>query len=96
MAIIDVKSERRKDFIEKFEEKGFIIDKRFSKEEIIESVLPITLDFKTKEIGRIGNVTCAAAALSQGAIKKEDEFWKMLEEGKLCEMEDYQTRLLFL
>lgn len=96
MAIIDVKSERRKDFIERFEEKGFSIDKRFSKEEIIESVLPITLDFKTKEIGRIGNVTCAAAALSQGAIKKEDEFWKMLAREKLCEMEEYQTRLMFL
>ncbi len=96
MAIIDVKNERRKCFIEMFEKRGFIIDKRFSKEEIIESVLPITLDFKTKEIGRIGNVTCAAAALSQGAIKKEDEFWKLLEEGKLCELEDYQTRLMFL
>ena len=74
MAIINVKKERREKFISIFEEKGFKIDKRFSKDEIIKSVLPITLDFETKVIGRMGNVTCAAAALSQGLIKNEEEF----------------------
>ncbi len=73
MAIIDVKKERKKDFIEEFQQKGFSIDKRFSKEEIIKSVLPITIDFKAKEIGGMGNVTCAAAEASCGAIIKEDE-----------------------
>lgn len=76
MAIINVNKERREKFINKFEEKGFKINKLFSKDEIIKSVLPITLDFKAKEIGRMGNVTCAAAALSQGLIKSEEEFYK--------------------
>ncbi len=74
MAIINVKAERRKDFIEKFEKKGYKIDKIFTKEEIIKSKLPITIDFKTKEIGRMGNVTCAAAAVSCKAVKTEEEF----------------------
>ena len=74
MAIIDVKKERRKGFVEGFLQKGFSIDKTFSKEEIIKSVLPITIDFKAKEIGRVGNVTCAAAAMSQGLILQENEF----------------------
>ena len=74
--IIDVKKENREYFISSFEKKGFVIDKRFSKKELIESVLPITLDFGTKEIGRMGNVTCAAAAASCVAIIKEEDFWK--------------------
>ena len=74
MAIIAVKKERSKDFIEGFQQKGFSIDKRFSKEEINKSFLPITIDFKVKEIGRMGNVTCAAAVASSGAIVKEEVF----------------------
>ena len=81
MAIINVKKERREKFINNFEKKGFKIDKRFSKNEIIKSVLPITLDFRTKEIGRMGNVTCACAALSQGLIINEEEF---LEQWNVC------------
>ena len=81
MAIINVKNERREKFINSFEEKGFKIDKRFSKNEIIKSVLPITLDFKTKEIGRMGNVTCACVALSQGLIMNDEEF---LEQWNVC------------
>ncbi len=79
MAIIDVKKENRKDFIEDFEKRGFTIDKIFSKEDLVTSKLPITLDFKTKKIGRIGNVTCAAAAVSQRRIMQEDEFLRIYE-----------------
>ena len=68
MAIINVKKERREKFINHFEGKGFKIDKRFSRNDLIKSFLPITLDFETKEIGRIGNVTCAAAAVTQGKV----------------------------
>ena len=78
-AIIDVKKEKREHFISSFEKKGFEIDKRFSKENLIESVLPITLDFSTKEIGRMGNVTCACIASKHRMIMQEDEFWKTLE-----------------
>ena len=89
MAIVDVEAERRKDFIEKFEEKGFKIHHYFSKEEIIKSILPITVDFKKKEIGHVGNVTCAAAAVSCGAVKKEEEFWKEYQPNTIyCVHED--------
>jgi len=73
-AIIDVKKEHREHFISSFEKKGFNIDKRFSKDEIVKSVLPITLDFKTKEIGRMKNVTCACIALKYSKIVDERDF----------------------
>ena len=75
MPIIDVKLENRAEFVRKFEERGFKIGKPFTKEEIINSKLPITLNYVTNEISRMGNVTCAAAAASCGAIVKEEEFW---------------------
>ncbi len=75
--IIKVKKENREKFIKEFEAKGFKIDGFFSKKAIIESQLPITLDFKAKTIGRMGNVTCAAAAASQGLVVQEEDFWKM-------------------
>ena len=78
-AIIDVKKENREHFINSFEKKGFVIEKRFSKEELIESVLPITLDFGTKEIGRMGNVTCTCIASKHRMIMQEYEFWKTLD-----------------
>ncbi len=79
---IDVKKENREHFFSSFEKKGFEIDKRFSKEELIKSVLPITLNFETKEIGRMGNVTCACVASKHGMIMKEDEFWTTLDTGQ--------------
>ncbi|MBQ9315062.1 MAG: hypothetical protein IJ220_08770 [Clostridia bacterium] len=82
MAIINVEKERRKDFIEKFEKKGFKIESRFSREGIIGSVLPITLDFETKEIGRIGNVTCACVASKHGMVLEEDKFLITLDNIK--------------
>ena len=63
------------------EKQDHITDKQSSKDEIIKRVIPITLDFRTKEIGRMGNVTCACAALSQGLIINEEEF---LEQWNVC------------
>jgi hypothetical protein len=76
--IINVKAENRMDFISKIVNRGFKIDKIFSRDELINSYLPITLNFKANEIGIMGNITCAAAASSQGMILSEEEFWKMM------------------
>ena len=75
MVAVKVKAENREAFVKRFEEKGFKLDKTFSREEIINSVLPITLNYEKKEISRMGNVTCAAGAESQRRVISEEEFW---------------------
>ena len=67
----------------KLEGQGFKIDGKYLREDILNSVLPITLNFDTKGIGRMGNVTCAVVALSQGMIIKEKDFWKQLDDEYL-------------
>jgi len=54
----------------------FVVEKS---EDIVKSILPITLDLKIKEIGRTGNVTCAAIASQHGMIKSKEEFLKGYE-----------------
>ena len=78
MYIVEVKKSNRGSFIKSFEDKGFKVEERFSREDIVKSVLPITLDFDNKTIGRIGNVTCACVALKYGKIQKEEDIKKFI------------------
>ena len=79
MFIVDVKAPNREKFVRLLENKGLRVREGFTREEIIQSIFPITLDFEKKEIGRVGNVTCTCAALSKGLVMKEEEFLKKVD-----------------
>ena len=77
---VDVRGkEERLKFIEKLEANGYEIDTTpFDRNEIINGVLPIVVDFNNKKISMMGNVTTAAAAASCGIVMKQAEFEKIL------------------
>ena len=81
MEIIDARTkEEREKLINILESKAFkIVD--ITKEEILSSNLPITVDLENKEISQMGNVTCAAAAASSKGLQTVEEFMKLLEEN---------------
>lgn len=47
-----------------------------TRQEIVESVLPITVDKRNKEYRMMGSVTCAAAAVSSGRMMTKEEFFR--------------------
>ena len=71
----------RKAFILFLEKNGFKIgsDSVFSREEILSSGLPVTVDLDRMEYGRMGNTTCAAAASTIGAVFSVEEFMDFYE-----------------
>ena len=76
---VDVKEGRRERFVEFFEQKGFKVNDLFTRESIVNSKMPVTLDFEKKLIGRVGNVTCACVALKHGMITSEEDFMDLFQ-----------------
>ena len=68
----------RRKILEFLENKGYRMDveEPRTRQEIIGSVLPITVDRKNKEYRMMGNVTCAAAAVSSGRMITKEEFFE--------------------
>ncbi len=64
-------------FVEFLESEGFCrsADRRASRDEILSSFLPLSIDLRKKKFHLIGNMTCAAAAASNGIICGEKEFY---------------------
>ena len=73
-------SDLRKEIIEFLERKGFVLDpdERRGRDAIIEGFLPITFDSGSMEYRMMGNVTCAAAAASQGCLMNREEFYRFM------------------
>ncbi len=80
---IDVRDkEERIRIIDMLDKDGFVVNQNATrtKQEIIEAVLPLVVDIRNKSYDMMGNVTCAAAAVSCGALMKADDFCKYYRE----------------
>ena len=71
----------RKYFIEFLEKNGFVLaaDSVFPREDILDSKLPVSVDLDSMEYDRLGNITCAAAASTIGAVFTVKEFMDFYE-----------------
>ena len=69
--------EDRMMLIEFLEKEGFTYAEDFSldRSQIVDSGLPLIVELRLKQISRIGNVTCAAAAASCGIIMSDKDFY---------------------
>ena len=68
----------REQLIKTLENDGYIMDEKIalSREDIIDSNLPIIVNTLDKTYSRMGNVTCAAAAAGSGHIITVEEFYE--------------------
>ena len=68
----------RREILEFLENMGYKLDEEEprTRQEIIGAVLPITVDSKNKEYRMMGNVTCAAAAVSSGRMITKEKFFE--------------------
>ena len=73
--------QRRGDFVEFLEKNGFECrtDEITSRESVIESIFPISIDIENKRYGHLHNKTCAAAAVSAGDTYTVSQFYKLIE-----------------
>ncbi len=77
-----VGSERRREhFINFLEMNGFVCknDKITSRESVIKSIFPISVDIENKCYGHLHNKTCAAAAVSAGDTFTVSQFYNFIE-----------------
>ena len=77
--------ESRVRLIEYLEGLGYILapDEVFDRQGVIDCRFPLRIDSSHKQYGTIHNTTCAAAACSKaGTVITEDEFYKLMKEGK--------------
>ena len=82
---IDVKgADARSLLVDELEKEGFVYSREEirSKREVIEGKFPITVVMKDRSFFMMGNVMCAAAAASAGALVSVDEFWSFYKESK--------------
>lgn len=77
---VDIRNkEERQKFIERLENKGYIVDETiFNKEDIISGIFPIIVDLKNKKISMMGNVTTSACAVQSKVLISPEEFWKSI------------------
>jgi DNA polymerase III delta prime subunit len=77
MLVRTMVDEEREKLMEFLENEGFELDKdEFrSREVILDEGLPISIDLEEKKYRMIGNVTCAAAAVTCGVMKTADDFY---------------------
>ena len=68
MIIREKESDARQEILDFLEEQGYVKDETDprTKEEMVESILPIVIDKAGKKYSMMGNITCAAAAVSSG------------------------------
>ena len=69
--------EDRVKLVEFLESEGFhcVENRSYSREDTIDSFLPIVVEMNRKNIYRMGNVTCASAASSQKLIMSDRDFY---------------------
>ncbi len=74
--------DERAGIIDMLEKDGFVTDKNAvrTKQEIIEAVLPLVVNLREKSYDMMGNVTCAAAAVSSGTLMKAEDFCRYYRE----------------
>ena len=67
----------REQLIKTLENDGYIKDEKtsLSRDDIIDSNLPIVVNTLDKTYSRMGNVTCAAAAAGGGGVITVEEFY---------------------
>lgn len=70
---VRIKENRRK-FIEVLKNKGYVIIDHIE-EQIISSILPITVNLEKKTISVMGNITVASSASMQNRLENTDEFF---------------------
>ena len=71
----------RQRMIENLERDGFQPE-RISRQEVLESNLPLAVDIAGKQYGVMGNITCAAAAATQGRLMGVGEFYRIYRVSK--------------
>ena len=64
----------RQRLIDDLRARGFTLDP-MEQRPIPELKLPLTVDWDRKTYGAMGNITCAAAAATSGALMTVDEFY---------------------
>ena len=69
--------DERENLIETLENDGYKPEKMFTREEIMESGLPVSVNLVDKTYGRMGNVTCASAAATQRVLETIFEFYNL-------------------
>ncbi len=77
---VEVKgADERAKFIDMLEKEGFVIseDAVRTKQEIIEAVFPLIVNIREKNYDMMGNATCAAAAVSCGALVGADDIYRL-------------------
>ena len=69
--------EDRKKLIETLEVDGYKLDEEFSltRQDVLESNLPVVVNSEKKVYSRMGNVTSAAAATQSGKVIELSEFY---------------------
>ena len=69
--------EDRKKLIETLEVDGYKLDEEFplTRQDVLESNLPVVVNSEKKVYSRMGNVTSAAAAAQSGKVIKLSEFY---------------------
>ena len=70
------KDEREK-LVETLENDGYKPEETFSKEDVMESGFPVSINLADKTYGRMGNVTCASAAATQRVLETIFEFYNL-------------------
>ncbi len=77
---VEVKgTDERAKFIDMLEKEGLVIseDAVRTKQEIIEAVFPLIVNIREKNYDMMGNATCAAAAVSCGALVGADDIYRL-------------------
>ena len=71
-------NKQQKEVNQLLEKEGFTLNDEFgdTKQSILELAYPIKVNFGQKTYGVIHNTTCAAAAVSSGAVIGEEEFYE--------------------
>lgn len=82
MMVDERRPETRIEILDYIERKGYQIeeDESRTREEIVNGLLPLVIDTNTKTYRMMGNVTCAAAAVSSGHLIKKEMFYKIISE----------------
>ena len=80
MFIKEKDADNRKEILEFLETKGFRLDEdEFrDKQEIIDSVLPVSVNTEEMTYKMMGSITSAAAASSKGVLMTREEFYEQI------------------
>ena len=83
MFVREKDSDARRELLDYLEDQEYVKDETDprTKEEMVESVLPLVIDKAGKKYSMMGNITCAAAAVSSGVpMLSKAEFFAEFDE----------------